>query len=368
MRGPSPEEREYCIVITAQLMHLFPLPLFFATGTASKALRNPFPYVFIQVVIIDAQAAFSSLIEQHNSSIYADLVRRQAACFDIIVAYLTYLSNTTSLNETGLDSNLLLRLRNDIGVTFQLSLEFLQEVWNLSQSGFVGSVINLKEKHQLACSTAPLRFCTNPVITSIMRALSLWLQEDDSLRKDAACITHLLLDVWKTSELRVEFRSWIVAALDGITDEEPGRIEFLCRGGWDSLWNHVKFTYEKGNRAAENDVYLSIEAGRLLGAVMRAERIADIGRAKEVIRTIGPVSNKTDKICHLKLRTELCILSTVCVMMICHSDRMALQDELTELRNAIEDLQAVSSDGVVVILEEWMAKSLKQASQELRRQ
>ncbi|KAI5776655.1 Neurochondrin-domain-containing protein [Geopyxis carbonaria] len=370
LRGPSLEERKHCTFITAQLLDLFPGSLFFAADDADKQESNkPFSYIFIQLVIIDAQAAFSTLVEQINSPLYPDLVRRQASCFDIIVAYLTFLSNASSLSEIGLEPSLLLRTRNDIGETFKLSLEFLQDVWHSTLPVFADGAIKSEEEAHATCSVLPSKAYTNSLVTSIVRALSLWLQEDDSLRKEAACVVGLLLDLWKTSDAGIEVKSWIVAALDGITEETPGRKEFLDQGGCEILWNDIKFTHEKRSQATEADVHLSIEEARLLSSVVHAEKIANIDWAREVIRTIGPTSVKTDKTYHVKLKVELCILGTGCVTTMSHTDQKALSGELTQLRNAIEGLQSILEDGAgSAVFEDWMAESLRDANQVLQRQ
>ncbi|KAF8466621.1 Neurochondrin-domain-containing protein [Kalaharituber pfeilii] len=264
------KERTYATIICASLLHTYPPNLLFQTSDAPSPTGKPFTFFFIRLILIDIRTTFPALLEQLSSPSYTTISHRLAADFDVIAAYIGYLVVLDSLDATFPDPEILLKLRSEICETFSLTIEFLRDRWDAAYAGAAGYEMDTSEdQKRKAPRDEPLNLTwdskdieggapRDPLVISAVRALSLWLREDDSLRKEAGGLMDLFLGLWKQSTdedakskqysgLRVDYRLWLVCALEGTITERNGKEAFQNQHGWELLWEDVKKAYVTRN-------------------------------------------------------------------------------------------------------------------------
>ncbi|KAI5780140.1 Neurochondrin-domain-containing protein [Peziza echinospora] len=241
----SEQDRIYITIICSSLLHTYPPSLLFQTSGAPPPTSG-FP-----------------------------------RDFDIIAAFIGYLVLLDSLEQVELDPESLLTLRKEIGETFSLTIEFLRDRWDAEFAGARAKDVE---------GGAP----REPLVISAVRSLSLWLREDESLRKEAGGIMDLFLGLWRISvedhtrgksqqqhQLTIDYRLWLVGALEGTIAEKNGREAFQNQGGWDLLWNDIKRTYTHTNAStahmdADEAVRLAVEEIRVLVEFIREASFMEI--------------------------------------------------------------------------------------------
>ena len=179
-----------------------------------------------------------------------------------------------SLESISIDPNTLLKLRGEIGETFSLTNGFLRDRWDAAYAGTAGYEMDISddgtskrrkpdEPLNLTWDTKAIEGGTirDPLVISAVRALSLWLREDDSLRKEASGLMDLFLGLWKQSievshhssalipggVVGVDYRLWLIGALEGTLCEKRGREEFQKQGGWEYIWSDIKKAYSSSS-------------------------------------------------------------------------------------------------------------------------
>jgi len=150
-----------------------------------------------------------------------------------------------------------------------LTVEFLRDRWDAKFAGAAGYQMdtpgnNVVELRSQPCDGNPLSIAwdavgiegglvRDPLVISAIRTLSLWLREDDSLRKEAGGLMDVFLGLWKQSsehqvnsgmpEKIVDYRLWLVSAIAGTLTEKNGREMFKIHGGWDVVWLDIQNVY-----------------------------------------------------------------------------------------------------------------------------
>ena len=244
-------------------------------------------------------------MEQLSSPSYPTISQRLSSDFDIIAAFIGYLVLLDSLEQVELDPETLLTLRKEIGETFSLTIEFLRDRWDAEFAGAAGYEMEISDEPPRDGRTLNLTWQAkdveggaprDPLVISAVRSLSLWLREDESLRKEAGGIMDLFLGLWKISiedhtrgeksqleqqQLTIDYRLWLVGALEGTITEKNGREAFQSQGGWDLLWNDIKRTYTNTNPSTshmdtDEAVRLAVEEIRVLVEFIRESSFMEI--------------------------------------------------------------------------------------------
>ena len=209
-------------------------------------------------------------MEQLCSPSYPVISQRLACAYDILTAFVGYLVQLDSTFEhRELDPESLLRLRGDMGEALSLTVEFLRDRWDAKFAGTAGYQMDtpgddIVELQIQPRDGTPLSIAwdvdmkgglvRDPLVMSAVRALSLWLREDDSLRKEAGGLMDVFLGLWKQStehqanssmpEGMVDYRLWLVSALAGTLMEKNGREIFKTHRGWDMVWSDIQNAYQ----------------------------------------------------------------------------------------------------------------------------
>jgi hypothetical protein len=347
--GSSSAERRHCFLITASLLHTYPSEHFFRAKAASTSTSGkPFVYLFLQLVTIDLRAAFPSLLEQLASPSYAATIQRLAAGFDIIASFLTFLMDAEDFESIGLDPEVLLKLRNDIGETFGLTIEFLRDRWDAAYAGAAGFEPGY-ENHGPKGLTWDSSLSGGPekdvLIVGAVRALSLWLKEDEALRKEAGGLMDVFLGLWtKGLESGVDYRSWIIGALDGILEEPHGRAMFQQLQGWQLVWNDLKTTL--GSERDEQKTRVAIEEARLLATFVRGENFHNESWSRELVNVAANFQSTNADRLELELRVMMLDLASECVAATVGSTGRFLGRELEQLRLLHKRLEPMVQNAV----------------------
>jgi hypothetical protein len=111
----------------------------------------------------------------------------------------------------------------------------------------------------------------DPLIQSAVRALALWLREDDNelLRKEATGLTDMFLDLYRSHEThKLDFRSPVLVAFEALMDLRKGRAIFSEQGGWSTLFKDLDIILRDGSTSNEADAARGIEIVRILMAFL----------------------------------------------------------------------------------------------------
>lgn len=227
----------------------------------------------MKLLLIDIRTTIPSLQEILNSPEYPLVSARLAASYDHVSAFIGFLVSVldddddadtkgassvepgkTSTTASTLNPDLLLQLRVDIAETISLTIEHLRDRYDASIAGAAGLHPSARPSPTTAFSSstkaapigAPLAISWDSATTSMphdpltlseLRALALWLREDDNdrLRAEAAGIVDVLLGLYAPQDAPHDFRSPVLIALEGITATAEGVDAFLAAEGWKIL-------------------------------------------------------------------------------------------------------------------------------------
>lgn len=309
--GNAAANRQAAILLSAALLHLYSAqypPLLFGGPAIEHTGRDsrPSSYLFVKLLLIDIRTTIPSLQEILNSPEYPLVSARLAASYDLVSAFIGFLvsildddeddneiegvssieSNKPSTTASILAPDLLLQLRVDIAETISLTTEHLRDRYDASTAGAPGLHPSARPSPATTSSSAgtaptgtPLAISWDSATTSMphdpltlsqLRALALWLREDDidRLRAEAAGIVDVLLGLYATPDAPHDFRSPVLIALEGITATAEGVEAFLAAEGWEILGNDLRNILVWG---AGEDATRGIEIVRLLLGVSESD-------------------------------------------------------------------------------------------------
>ncbi|KAF8423638.1 Neurochondrin-domain-containing protein [Tirmania nivea] len=313
----SPSERTHSTIISATLLQSYPPSLLFHPPPKSAATPKPFTPFFVRLLLIDIRSTIPSLMEQLSSPTYPQLSHRLSCGFDVLASFIGYLVQLDSpFDETELDPEALLKFRSEMGETLSLTIEFLRDRWDAKFAGASGyemdtSMVDDRGEAKgtlrgggplnLAWDAADIEggLARDPVVVSAIRALSLWLREDDSLAKEAGGLMDVFLGLWKQSQNTpgaVDYRLWLVSALEGTLAEKNGREMFRKLGGWELLWGEVRNLYQSsaaGTWLEIEVVKLAIEEVRVLQEWVGGSEYLSIPNAETKVQEMVKVARVT---------------------------------------------------------------------------
>lgn len=264
--------------------------LLFADDTNSD---KPFFYLLINLVLVDLRSSFPSLLEKLNSPDYEATSRRLASAFDIVSAFtgllVRFLDDDEDmhgpLTSLMLHPDLLLKLRATISETMSLAIEYLRDRWDASVAGVMGLHSEARTgtaktytgaHYTLAWDSKTDMASQDPLILAAVRALAIWLREDDNdmLRKEAAGLSDMVLDLYKSSTSgRLDFRRAVLVALEGIVNVDDGVVALLEHEGWEILTQDLLAILQASSSLSDDvEAARAIEIVRVLLLVVERER------------------------------------------------------------------------------------------------
>ncbi|KAK3401061.1 Neurochondrin-domain-containing protein [Sordaria brevicollis] len=224
---------------------------------------KPFSYLLIQILLIDIRSTTPTLLSHLNSpTFYPPTARRLSSAFNIISHYLGFLLRSLDSDDSEesmvVDPEFLLKLRTSLSETFSLTLEFLRDRFDASVAGAMGLDPSARSSaaHDSGTGAAHLTLSwesmkdsveQDPLILAAVRALAIWLREDDNeqLRKEASGLGDLFTELYRSScqpsaagqngGQKLDFRRPVLMAWEGLIEERKGVDSFLTNGGWQVL-------------------------------------------------------------------------------------------------------------------------------------
>lgn len=272
------------------MMQAYPLDcpqLLFRDDRVPADDSKPFSYLFINLILIDIRSTFPSLLSRLNSSEYPAISKRLSSAFDVVLSFIGFLIRTlddddlnVSERKLTMPPDLLLKVRKNVAETMSLTIEYLRDRWDASVAGAAG--LHPSARHGTSATSEGTRLTltwdsingnvtTDPLILASMRTLAIWLREDEneSLRKEAAGLMDMLLELYQASTSSVvDFRYAVLSALEVILTTEDGIDGFLAQNGWETLSNDL-IAAVCGTDAAKNSSNNNgVERGQLTVRVL----------------------------------------------------------------------------------------------------
>ncbi|KAK1598593.1 Neurochondrin-domain-containing protein [Colletotrichum navitas] len=286
---PTPQARNAYTIAAASLLEVYPAETSRLLFTSDVKEDKPFSYLFITLLLTDTRATLPRLLELLNDPAYPAIAQRLGSTFDITTRFVGYLmrsldDETSSPANMVMSADFLLKIRRVIAETMSLTIEFLRDRWDASVAGTFGLHPDAREKETdtsmgkrlpISWDSKKDNIHEDPLILAAIRVLSLWLREDDNdlLRKEAAGLTDMLIDLYKASSpTRLDFRSPILVGLEGILVEKAGLEEFTTHNGWDALTQDLLAILQRTSTVSdENEAARAIEIVRILLPIVESE-------------------------------------------------------------------------------------------------
>lgn len=275
--------------------------------TDKRTDEKPFGYLFINLLLIDIRSSIPTLLQKLNEPAYAQLSRRLASAFDTISIFVGFL--VRSLEDESMDTLImapdsLLKLRKGISETMSVTLEYLRDRWDASVAGAMGLHPDARtgtaetaagSHFTLAWDSMKNNADEDPLIQSAVRALALWLREDDNdlLRKEATGLTDMFLDLYRSHEThKLDFRSPVLVAFEALMSLRKGRTIFSEQDGWSILVKDLD-SILKDSRSTNNetDAARGIEIVRILIAFLEnAQTLNTTDEQMNLITTVAALN------------------------------------------------------------------------------
>lgn len=289
---PTASSRAAYTNISATLLQIYPAEssrLLFSDEAKSD---KPFSYLLINLSLVDLRSSFPALLGQLNTPEYESSSRRLASAFDVVSAFIGFLVRILEdddlngpLSSLIMAPDLLLKLRTSLSETMSLAIEYLRDRWDASVAGAmglhpdarVGPAKTSRGSHlTLAWDSKIDSANQDPLILAAIRALAIWLREDDNdtLRKEAAGLSDMLMDLYKASASgRLDFRSPVLVALEGIAMVDDGVTSLLENEGWEVLTRDMLTILQASSSASdESEAARGIEIVRVLLPIAEREQ------------------------------------------------------------------------------------------------
>ncbi|KAL2680809.1 hypothetical protein Neosp_008412 [[Neocosmospora] mangrovei] len=280
---PTPEARSAYTNAAASILQTYPIQGPNIIFTDAKKDDKAFSYLLINLLLIDIRSSAPTLLEQLNTPEYPKVSRRLTSAFDVIsifVGCLVQCLEDDSLETFFMTPENLLKLRKGISETMSVTAEYLRDRWDASVAGAMGLHPDARAgttetatgtHHTLAWDSIKDNADEDMFILSAVRALALWLREDDndSLRKETTGLMDMFMELYQTSsQEKLDFRSPILVALEGVTTMVKGRDSLLANDGWRILTSDLNSTLQHGSRTGTDE---------------------DASRATDIVRILLPI-------------------------------------------------------------------------------
>lgn len=259
--APLAENKHGLSVLTATVLRLYPqqFPSLVFNRPTSPSGSKPKSFLFVKLLLVDIKSSIPSFQEILNSPHYPRTSTRIACVYDIISAFISYLVHILDQNESGssdaksllnFSPSSLLQIRADISESISLTMEHLRDRFDASVAGTFGLHPSARSRTD-ASPTAPLSITWDSSFSPMpqdlltlaqMRTLALWLHEDDNdnLRKEAAGIMDVILNLYISEDAALDFRSPVLMGLESIILVPEGVNTFLAADGWGILAKDLK--------------------------------------------------------------------------------------------------------------------------------
>ncbi|KAL7626802.1 hypothetical protein AAE478_003576 [Parahypoxylon ruwenzoriense] len=263
---PTADSRSAYTNCAGALLLLYPESAAQILFQDEKDSSKPFSYHFINLILIDLRVTLPTLLEKLNDPEYPRISQRLTSALDILTAFIGQLiSWMEELDESRPDTSsaclwlkmppdLVLKLSSSIAETLSITMEYLRDRWDASVAGARGLHLEARTgsahtdfgSHKtLSWDTKDESATTDAFILSAIRAIALWLRDDDGdvLRKEGAGLMDMFMELYQGSSAAassagfngLDFRLPILAALEGVLRTSKGIEAFNSYDDWKIL-------------------------------------------------------------------------------------------------------------------------------------
>ncbi|RDA84266.1 hypothetical protein CP532_1980 [Ophiocordyceps camponoti-leonardi (nom. inval.)] len=284
MSRPTPEARSAYTNAAASLLQIFPIPASKLLFTDDQRAEKTPAYLLVNLLLIDIRSSAPTLLGQLNARDSAATTRRLASAFDVICIFEGFLVRSLDGDIWVMSPDNLLKLRKSISDTMSVTIEYLRDRWDASVAGAMGlhsearagTAETATGSHRtLAWDSMANPVDSDPLILSAVRALALWLREDDNdfLRKEATGLMDMLVDLYRSSASgKLDFRSPILVAMEALVMLDKGHHLLLQHDGWQMLSRDLVEILNNTSTANDKDeASRGVEIARVLIQVTEQE-------------------------------------------------------------------------------------------------
>ncbi|KAK9442742.1 DUF1941 family protein [Metarhizium brunneum] len=356
---PNTAARSAYTNAAASLLQAYPQStpkLLFAENTKDD---KPVGYLLINLMLIDIRSSAPTLLEQLNSPEYAKLSRRLASAFDVISIFIGHLVRCLedeSLDTLIMSPDSLLKLRKGISETMSVTVEYLRDRWDATFAGAMGLHPDARASNAETASGSHRTLAwdsmvntadEDPLILSAVRALALWLREDENetLRKEATGLTDMLMELYQSSSSeKLDFRAAILVGMEALVTLPQGRQLFLHNDGWRILSKDLISLIQSSKEIDRANASRGIEIVRILLSVAEEESSGTSEEWMDLITAVAAWDVPTQSVSPLAQELQVAVLQLCCTLLVSASDGMrsryrqsitAVQGNAAELRREI---------------------------------
>ncbi|RGP80256.1 duf1941 family [Fusarium longipes] len=283
---PTSEARAAYTNATASILQAFPTEAPKLVFTDDRKEDKAFSYLLINLLLIDIRSSAPSLLVQLNTPEYPKVSTRLTSAFDVISVFIGHLVQCLedeSLETFFMTPENLLQLRKGISETMSLTAEYLRDRWDASVAGAMGlhpdaraatAETSTGKHHTLTWDSMKDNADDDMFILSAVRALALWLREEenDILRKEATGLMDMFMDLYKSSSQdKLDFRSAVLVALQGLIALPQGRELFLAHEGWAILTRDLVSILQHPRACQEQNASRAIDIVHVLLPIVEEE-------------------------------------------------------------------------------------------------
>ncbi|KAF2804014.1 DUF1941-domain-containing protein [Mytilinidion resinicola] len=282
--------------------------------SSTPSQSYPFSYLFTTFLLVDIRSTIPSLLEILGTPTYPPTALRLSASYDVLGAFIgTLVALWDSDEDSAADSaaynaaynagknhildippTQLLALRKALAETTSLTLEYLRDRFDAAIAGTSGlhssAIAGASDVQKTLTWESPtIALANDPVVLAGSRVLALWLREDENaqLRTEAAGCMDVFLHLYSGSgstdagvtgerEVRTEFRTHVLLALEGIVTVSAGVEALLEQDGWRILVGDLQacMSANAGAMDAGGYPYRVLSIIRVLLTVVESEEVA----------------------------------------------------------------------------------------------
>lgn len=221
----------------------------------------------------------------------------------------------------------LLKIRKSMSETMSVTIEFLRDRWDASVAGAMG--LHPDARSSTAETSTGTHFTLtwdsmkniaeeDPFILSSLRALALWLREDENiqLRKEATGLTDVFLELYQaSSDEKLDFRSPAVVAFEALVTLDKGRDAILRNDGWALLTKDLASTLQAHREAtSEAEAIHVIDIVRVLLAVAENEKSGTLESWMDLVTSVAAWDVPEAPTSSTVLEAHIAVLQLCCTL------------------------------------------------------
>ncbi|KAI0887189.1 DUF1941-domain-containing protein [Annulohypoxylon maeteangense] len=261
---PNAASRSAYINCAGALLLIYPESTIRSLFLDEKDSSKPFSYLFISLILVDLRATLPSLLEKLNDPEYPHISQRLTSALDILtafigqlVAWMEELDDPKPVADSvgiwlKISPDLVIKLSRSIAETLSATMEYLRDRWDASIAGAQGlhpeartgkAHTNSGSHKTLAWDAKDESAATDAFILSAIRAIALWVREDDDdiPREECSGLMDMFIELYQSSGSAssqpkgLDYRLPILAALEGVLRTSKGIDAFNLHNGWTIL-------------------------------------------------------------------------------------------------------------------------------------